>query len=85
MPTRAEIALLQDRKVDPKKRSHHTLYLRILRAMTPEQRLAKAFELGEMGRDLLRAGLRQRNAKGSEDALHARELEQIARCHNRNY
>jgi DNA-3-methyladenine glycosylase I len=31
MPTRAEIALLQDRKVDPKKRPHHTLYLRILK------------------------------------------------------
>ena len=85
MPTRAEIALLQDWKVDQKKRPHHALYLRILRAMTPEQRLAKAFELGTMGRNLLRAGLRQRNAKGSEDALHARELELIARCHNRNY
>ena len=84
MPTRAEIALLPDRKVDPKKRPHHTLYLRILRAMTPEQRLAKAFELGEMGRELLRAGLRQGNTKGSEDALHAREFEPIARCHNRN-
>jgi hypothetical protein len=85
MPTPAEIALRQDRMGDPKKRPHNALYLRILRAMTPEQRLAKAFELGEMGRELLRAGLRQRNTKDCEDVLHARELEQIARCHNRNY
>ena len=71
--------------MDPKKRPHHAVYLGILRAMTPEQRLAKTFELGEMGRELLRVGLRQRNANCSADALHALELQQIARCHNSNY
>ena len=71
--------------MNPKKRPHHGLYLRILRAMTPEQRLAKAFELGEMGRELMRAGLRQRNPECSESALRALELERVARCRNRNY
>jgi hypothetical protein len=53
--------------------------------MTSEQRLVKTFELGEMGKELLRAGLRQRNPNCSEDALRTLELERIARCHNRNY
>jgi len=85
MADRAGLALRVDRKVNPKQRPHHALYLRILRAMTPEQRLAKAFELGEMGRELLRADIRQRNPKCSEEALRALELDRIARCHNRNY
>lgn len=42
--------------MDPKPRPHDRLYLQILRSMTPGQRLAKAFELGMMGRELLRAG-----------------------------
>jgi hypothetical protein len=71
--------------MDPKKRPHHDVYLQALRRMTPEQRLAKAFELGEMGRELLRAGLRQRHPGCSDEELHALELQEIARCHNRNY
>jgi hypothetical protein len=43
--------------MDPKRHSHHALYLHILRAMSPEQKLMKAFELGEMGSELLWAGL----------------------------
>lgn len=71
--------------MDPKKRPHHDVYLRTLQRMTPEQRLAKAFELGEMGRELLRTGLRQRHPGCSDGELHALELREIARCHNRNY
>ena len=71
--------------MNPKPRPHHALYIRILRAMTPEQRLAKAFELGELGRELLRAGVRQRYPDYPAAALRAMELELVARCHNRNY
>jgi len=71
--------------LDPKRRPHHALYMSILRAMSPEQRLRKAFELGQMGRELLRADLRRRNPSCSAQALHALELERLARCHNRNY
>jgi hypothetical protein len=53
--------------------------------MTPEQRLAKAFELGEMGRELLRAGLRLRHPGRSEEEIRSLEVEEAARCHNRNY
>jgi hypothetical protein len=71
--------------MDPKPRPHDKLYIQILRCMTPEQRLAKAFELGEMGRGLLRAGLRLRHPGASEEEIRTLELEEVARCHNRNY
>ena len=39
-----------------KPRPNHGVYLRMLRAMTPEQRLRKAFELGAMARVLFEHG-----------------------------
>lgn len=33
--------------MDPKPRPNHRRYIEILRRMTPEQRLAKAFELSD--------------------------------------
>jgi hypothetical protein len=71
--------------MDPKPRPHDKLYIQILRSMTPGQRLAKAFELGMMGRELLRAGLRLRHPGASEEEIRALELQEVARCHNRNY
>jgi hypothetical protein len=44
-----------------KPRPNHARYLEILRGMTPEQRLRKAFELGEMGNALFRQGLKRRH------------------------
>ena len=71
--------------MDPKPRPHDRLYIQILRSMTPGQRLAKAFELGMMGRELLRAGLRLRHPGATEEEIRALELQEVARCHNRNY
>lgn len=71
--------------MDLKHRPHHDLYVRILRSLTPEQRLAKAFELGAMGKELLRAGIRERNPGCSEETLREIERQRLARCHNRNY
>jgi hypothetical protein len=53
--------------------------------MTPEQRLLKAFELSAMGKDLLRAALRQRFPDASEEELHRLFLDRLEKCHNRNY
>ena len=71
--------------MDPKPRPHHAIYLHVLRSLTPEQRLAKAFELGAMGRELMRAGLKARNPNATPDRLRALEREVLSRCHNRNY
>ncbi len=67
-----------------KDRPNHRAYLEVLRRMTPEQRIAKAFELSDMAKDLFRQGLRERFPDLPEDQFHALFLERLALCHNRN-
>ncbi len=71
--------------MDPKPRPNEDAYLRVLRSMTPEQRLLKAMELSELTRELLRTGLRRRFPDATEAELHQKYLEALARCHNQNY
>jgi hypothetical protein len=70
---------------DPKPRPNHRRYIQVLRQMTPEQRLAKAFELSETGKRLFRQGLRERFPLLDEDAFHRLYLARLEKCHNRNY
>jgi hypothetical protein len=53
--------------------------------MTPEQRLRKTFELGEMGEALFRQGLRRLHPELSDDELEALVRRRLIQCHNRNY
>jgi hypothetical protein len=68
-----------------KPRPNHHVYIRVLRAMTPEERLRKAFELGAMARVLFEHGLRRRFPERTEAELAALLRERLDRCHNRNY
>ncbi len=68
-----------------KPQPNHKLYLKILREMTPEQRLAKAFELSEFSKSLFIHGLRQQNPELSDAEFHELLLNRLALCHNRNY
>ena len=68
-----------------KDQPNHRAYLEVLRRMTPEQRIAKAFELSEMTRTLFRQGLRERFPDLPEERFHALYLERLSLCHNRNY
>ncbi len=68
-----------------KPRPNHAIYLKALRRLTPEQRLLKAFELGDMARALFRDGLRHRFPDASEDRLDRLYLERLERCHNRRF
>jgi hypothetical protein len=71
--------------VSGKPRPNHAAYLRVLRGMTPEQRLHKAFELTASARALFATGLRRR-FPALDEAAFARLLRQrLDRCHNRNY
>ena len=70
---------------DPKPRPNHRRYIQVLRQMRPDQRLAKAFELSEMGKRLFREGLRKRFPDLDEEAFHRLYLERLEKCHNRNY
>lgn len=73
----------EGRLAAPKARPNHHVYLQALRSLTPGERLAKAFELTEMSRQLFRAGLRDRFPDLSEAKLHRLYLERLEKCHNR--
>ena len=70
---------------DIKKRPNHRIYIEALRRMTPEERLLKAFELSEFGKELFLAGLRERFPGFAEEEIRKVYLERISKCHNRNY
>jgi hypothetical protein len=70
---------------DPKPRPNRKLYIESLKRMTPEQRLLKAIELSEMGKQMLSDNLRRQNPGLPEAELHRLFLARLARCHNRNY
>jgi hypothetical protein len=71
--------------VTVKPRPNHAEYLRVLRRMTPDQRLRKAFELGELSRALYRDGLRKRHPELDVQGLQKLLVDRLLRCHNRNY
>jgi hypothetical protein len=68
-----------------KPRPNHRLYIEILRGMTPERRLLKAFELSSFSRQLFAHGLRKRNPDISEERFDRLLKDRLDRCHNRNY
>lgn len=71
--------------MNPKHQPNHGRYLQILRALTPEQRLRKAFEMSAFAKELFRAGLRRRFPDLPEEEFHRLLLERLNLCHNRNY
>jgi len=68
-----------------KPQPNHGRCLEVLRSMTPEQRMMKAFELTEMTRQLLRDGLRASFPQATDEEIHRRYMEQLRKCHNSNY
>jgi hypothetical protein len=70
--------------MDPKPRPNHAVYLRVLRGMSPEARLRKAFELSAFAQALFRAGLRHRFPHLAEPELERLVRDRLERCHNRN-
>ena len=68
-----------------KKNPNHKIYLNVLRKMTPEQRLLKAFELSEFSKKLFIHGLRKRFPDLSEEEFKTLLLKRLEKCHNRNW
>ena len=60
-------------------------YLQILRRMSPEQRLQKAFELTAFTKDLFVHGLRKRFPDASPEEFKKLLRDRLDKCHNRNY
>lgn len=68
-----------------KERPNHQLSLRILRSMTPQQKLAQVFKLNERTKMLFRIGLRRRFPDLDEAEFEKVYLQMRMRCHNGNY
>ncbi len=68
-----------------KSKPNRRQYIQALSRMAPAQRLAKAMELSELGKQLFLHGLRRRFPDADEKQILAEYLDRIARCHNRNY
>ena len=71
--------------MDIKPRPNHKKYIQILREMSPEQRLMKAFELSKFSKKLFIHGLRKRFPDLTEEEFHKLYLERLKKCYNRNY
>jgi hypothetical protein len=70
---------------DIKPRPNHKLYIQVLRNMTPEQRLMKAFELSEFSKRLFIHGLRRKFPDMPEPEFRRLLLSRLAKSYNRNY
>ena len=71
--------------MNPKPHPNHQEYIRVLRAMTPEERVRKAFELSAFVKATLRSGIEQQFPLASEAERQRIFLARLERCHNRNY
>lgn len=68
-----------------KPRPNHGRYILVLRCMTPEERLEKAFELSEFARALFLHGLEKRFPDRSPEALRRLVRDRLQKCHNGNF
>ena len=66
-----------------KPRPNHQLYISVLRSMSSEARLRKAFELSALTRELLMAGLRRRYPELAEAELHQLYLRRLQKSWDR--
>jgi hypothetical protein len=71
-------------RIGLKEQPNRRVYMDALRRMTPEQRLAKAFELSDMTHEALRAGLAERYPAASDAELHSMHPERMERCRSRS-
>lgn len=74
-----------DREPVKKPRPNHQRTLAILRAMSPQEKLAQVFKLNERTLKLMRIGLRLRFPDLDDEAFEKLYLRMRMRCHNRNY
>ncbi|HHT9155236.1 MAG TPA: hypothetical protein ACFYD5_05425 [Candidatus Tripitaka sp. YC43] len=68
-----------------KKQPNHRIHIQVLRQMSSEKRLLKAFELSEFTNQLFIHGLRKRFPNLSDEEFKRILLERLGKCHNRNY
>jgi len=82
---RANSIIILRNSLNIKSRPNHKKYIEVLRQMSPEKRLEKAFELSEFSKQLFIHGLHKRFPNLSEEEFKKLLLERLDKCHNRNY
>jgi len=75
----------KDKTADIKPRPNHDVYIHVLRRMSPEQHLLKAFELSAMTRELFITGMRRRFPDLNAVEFKKLVQERIELCHNQIY
>lgn len=70
--------------MDPKPHPNHAGYIRALQAMTPDERVRKAFELSDFVKATLRSGIHEQFPLATDDERQRIFLARLDRCHNRN-
>jgi hypothetical protein len=68
-----------------KRNQNHSIYIKALRRLTPEQRLKKAFDLSDFAEKLFIYGLKKRLPNLREKEFKEKLFERLDKCHNRNY
>ena len=63
----------------------HREYIKIIRKLTPEERLKKCFELNELTKQLFLTGLKNRFPDLSQEEIKKLYLKRINKCHNLYY
>jgi hypothetical protein len=66
-----------------KSNQNRSLYIEILRRMTPEARLRKALDLTRTARELSRAGIQTRNPQLTAAEVDRLAVERLLRWHSR--
>jgi len=79
------MTLRKNEAKDMKPRPNHDVYIKILRRMSAEQHLLKAFELSALTRELFVIGMRRRFP--DLNAIEFKKLirERLEQCHNQIY
>ena len=79
------MTLRKNEAKDLKPRPNHDVYIKILRRMSAEQHLLKAFELSALTRELFISGMRRRFP--DLNAIEFKKLirERLEQCHNQIY
>ncbi|HUU04700.1 MAG TPA: hypothetical protein VMZ49_02365 [Patescibacteria group bacterium] len=75
----------KDEATDLKPRPNHDIYIKVLRRMTAEQHLLKAFELSALSRELFKTGMRRRFPDLNAIELNKLIQERLEGCHNQIY
>ena len=68
-----------------KKSPDHKEYIKMMRRLSPQDRLKKSFELTELTKSLFLAGIKKRFPHLSDKEIKKIYLERISKCHNLNY